>query len=578
MKKIIISIIVIGLLLVTSIASVNVVSGKACHIIYVDDDADPDWYDETHVKTINEGIEVAEDGDTVFVFSGTYEESLRFSKSVKLIGQDRDSTFITGKNKQIWVTDVYQFAISEFTINNTGGFHLYDSSHNTISNNIFPGLEGISLGNSSFNTIQGNIVRSYWGITLFGSSDNTIKENIIDLKGTQGGPNGIELGRGSCNNTISGNYISEGGSIGISIKYHSKDNVVTSNTITNNGWDGINVYGYSDDNIITNNTIKNNRCVGIDLSYSDNNIVSNNTITNNGRMGIDLSYSDNSIISNNTVTNNGWEGIGLGYSDNNIISNNIITNNDGDGIGASFSENNIVTDNTITDNGKNGIWLSGDYNIVTNNTIADNGKNGIWLCANYNTFSGNTIANNSRFGVSFTDPEYPEYEFIYPSYFNTFSSNTIIDNARFGVYVNELCLGNFFYYNNFINNQGNAYDKGVNIWCKYSEGMGNHWSDYEGEDNDGDGIGDTPYIIPGKELFPSKDWYPVMDPFDIENIEIENEMTNDMTNEESEYISQEQLNSEYNAEIFASAGIYNIIDPSTLVASTSNSQSTPQGS
>jgi hypothetical protein len=45
-------------------------------IIYVDDDADPSWYDATHVKTIQEGIENASDGDTVFVYCGTYYENI----------------------------------------------------------------------------------------------------------------------------------------------------------------------------------------------------------------------------------------------------------------------------------------------------------------------------------------------------------------------------------------------------------------------------------------------------------------------------------------------------------------------
>jgi hypothetical protein len=40
--------------------------------VYVDDDADPSWYDATHVRTIQEGIDNATVGDTVFVYNGTY--------------------------------------------------------------------------------------------------------------------------------------------------------------------------------------------------------------------------------------------------------------------------------------------------------------------------------------------------------------------------------------------------------------------------------------------------------------------------------------------------------------------------
>jgi hypothetical protein len=35
----------------------------------------------------------------------------------------------------------------------------------------------------------------------------------------------------------------------------------------------------------------------------------------------------------------------------------------------------------------------------------------------------------------------------------------------------------------------------ANIWDKGYPSGGNYWSDYEGVDADGDGIGDTPYVI-----------------------------------------------------------------------------------
>ncbi|MFH1409458.1 MAG: NosD domain-containing protein, partial [Nanoarchaeota archaeon] len=67
----------------------------------------------------------------------------------------------------------------------------------------------------------------------------------------------------------------------------------------------------------------------------------------------------------------------------------------------------------------------------------------------------------------------------------------IHDNVL-GVSVED--SSNDIIHNHFINNYEQAYSIGGNVWD--DDERGNYWGDYAGEDNDGDGIGDTPRLIP----------------------------------------------------------------------------------
>jgi len=74
----------------------------------------------------------------------------------------------------------------------------------------------------------------------------------------------------------------------------------------------------------------------------------------------------------------------------------------------------------------------------------------------------------------------------------------------------EQSSNNSIYSNNFVNNnlQIFADSDSVNVWNIGVVGKGNYWSNYNGTDNNGDGIGDTPYII--DEI--NQDNYPLMEP------------------------------------------------------------------
>jgi len=68
---------------------------------------------------------------------------------------------------------------------------------------------------------------------------------------------------------------------------------------------------------------------------------------------------------------------------------------------------------------------------------------------------------------------------------------------------------NSFYHNTFINNSRQVESlNSTNVWDNGYPSGGNYWSDYSGRDANGDGIGDTPYVIDAGNV----DRYPLMRP------------------------------------------------------------------
>ncbi len=96
------------------------------------------------------------------------------------------------------------------------------------------------------------------------------------------------------------------------------------------------------------------------------------------------------------------------------------------------------------------------------------------------------------------------------------SNNTIIGNiisscADYGIFIRTVgSKNNIIFHNNFEYNQVNANDIGNNTWDDGYPSGGNFWHDYKREDFDGDGIGDTPYPIPGGD---NEDRYPLIYPW-----------------------------------------------------------------
>jgi len=315
------------------------------------------WYvggsGPNNYSTIQEGINAASDGDTVFVYddSSPYYENIEVYKSINLIGENRDTTIIDGGGSgdvvNITVDLVY---ISGFTIQNSGngGYPYY-----------YAGIDIRSISN----TITGNTIISNngYGIRLYYSNGNTITGNTI----ISNNDDGIIL-KGSKNNNITGNTIISDNVCGISL-YYSSSNTIIGNNITNNAF-GMLLWGRS--NTVTGNNISSNDFGGIWLLYASSNTVKENTITSNNRYGIYLSSeSSRNIINGNTISNND-DGISLRYlSHRNTITGNIISNNVC-GINLSSSFNGILKNNFL--NNERHAFFSSSFSFNLKNNSNNN--------------------------------------------------------------------------------------------------------------------------------------------------------------------------------------------------------------
>jgi parallel beta-helix repeat protein len=208
--------------------------------------------------------------------------------------------------------------------------------------------------------------------------------------------------------------------------------------------------------------------ISIDVSGIEGIIVERDAIVIDGTgytlrgksCGIVLHDRDNVTIKNLVISidNFGSTSIYLQNCSNCFILNNTVT---------SFPELDPLADGISVLNGKS--------NIIAGNRIMDNDY-GITLTASNSSIFDNNITGNIR-----------------------------------GMMIHLSPQKNYIYHNNFINNtfdvvmyfsNATVFDNGV---------VGNYWSNYNGTDNNGDDIGDSPHFV----YEDKQDNYPLMNPVDI---------------------------------------------------------------
>jgi parallel beta-helix repeat protein len=447
--------------------NINVISSGRGNTFYVGGSSPFNY------TSIQDAIDNSSDGDTVFVFTGKYYGHVTLNKSINLIGEDKNATFIIGfvaytiSIVSDWVN------MSGFTVLNEGrlgeGVRI-DSCFNNFINNIVntPNDEIRIFGdNNNFsdntiicdrvyvsgksNTIYGNtITNKYYGIYLTDSWDNIISNNSffnsgLFIHGTAVWKNTVT------NNTVNGKilvYMHNKSDLIIDIEAGqiiliNCSNITVQNQELSNTTAGIQILG-SDNCTFSGNTITNNY-YGIYL-YGWNNTIKSNTIFNNSE-AIRVS-GDSNTIHKNTLTSNNVAIYLDSYTNHNNVINNIITNNNYCIQLDSHSDFNNIINNKIRNN-HDAIRISGDWNTILGNTITNNNDEGVKLVyGNYNSIVNNNIKNNSGTGIHMVNSDYNNifnnsitknnYEGIQISGDNnTISGNTITNNNNGICVVNQ---------------------------------------------------------------------------------------------------------------------------------------------
>jgi thermitase len=565
--------------------------------------------------TIQEALDQTISGDTVFVRSGIYDESVSVKTDlITILGENKSTTVIETSGPIGVNINAKNVTLSGFTIKDAyfyGVLVYYPQdvptgdiiSDNIITGNYFAGISiergGNTLRNNTFYNNEGTDIyihgseRTYFqdidasnkvngkpvyycldaenmeipldaGYIALVNCENVTARNLnltesglvvaysnnITIAGctvSMNFPQGIQV-KGSENVTLKENTVASNKGYGIKAEGSSYIEII-GNVVVNNDNEGI-MLSATTYSTVTSNNVSSNDC-GISIEYGGSNVLQNNTIENDshGAEGVKLLNTTSNTLANNRFLGNQHHLEVYGSTLSHYIQNIEVTNTvKGKPIYYLVNEDNLLLDGLTTavgyvavinsskitirnvkiNEGGHVLLIAFSTNVTVTQSVFVNDycvvhlfesnfcnftRNALFKVrleySTHNIFQSNVISGDPALYLSFSHNNTFEENNIQPPHPSWLSTNVELHDST----------QNLFALNNFIvieppNGIHIASTDSTNTWDNGTRG--NYWSQYSGEDQNGDGVGDTPYFTGESD----KDNYPLMNPWAITKLTI----------------------------------------------------------